>query len=52
MDQYADMQLDFVDATVTAIAERLEDIRRILTVDQRDFRAIRPVHCTHFEVLP
>ncbi len=49
--QYADMKLDFVDATVVAIAERL-NIRRILTLDQRDFRVIRPRHCDYFEILP
>lgn len=49
--QYADLELDFVDAAITAIAERLE-IQRILTVDQRDFRAIRPQHCSYFEILP
>jgi predicted nucleic acid-binding protein len=49
--QYADAGVDFVDITLVAIAERL-DIRRILTVDQRDFRIIRPVHCDHFELAP
>ncbi len=48
---YADMELDFVDASVVAIAERL-NIRQILTVDQRDFRVIRPRHCKYFEILP
>jgi len=51
LDQYAAMELDFVDASITALAERL-NIRRILTVDQRDFRIIRPVHCEYFEILP
>lgn len=49
--QYQDARLDFVDAAITSIAERL-DIRRILTVDQRDFRLIRPRHCAYFEILP
>lgn len=48
---YADLELDFVDASVIAIAERL-DIQRIMTVDQRDFRVIRPRHCEYFEILP
>jgi predicted nucleic acid-binding protein len=51
LDQYADAELDFVDASIVAIAERL-NIRRILTVDRRDFSLIRPTHCDYFEILP
>jgi uncharacterized protein len=51
LNQYADMELDFTDASVVAIAERL-NILKILTVDQRDFRVIRPLHCDYFEILP
>lgn len=51
MRQYADARVDFVDAIIVAIAERL-DITRILTLDQRDFRLIRPRHCDSFELLP
>jgi uncharacterized protein len=51
LDQYADSQLDFVDATIIAIAER-ENITRILTLDRRDFTLIRPRHCDYFEILP
>ncbi len=49
--QYSDAKLDFVDASITALAERLK-IHRILTVDQRDFRMIRPQHCDFFEIIP
>jgi hypothetical protein len=49
--QYQDARLDFVDAAITSIAERL-NIQRVLTVDQRDFRMIRPKHCAYFEILP
>lgn len=51
LDQYADAELDFVDASLVTIAERL-NIRRILTVDRRDFSLIRPAHCDYFEILP
>ncbi len=51
LKQYADARLDFVDASIVALAERLR-IRRILTVDQREFRIIRPRHCDYFELLP
>lgn len=48
---YHDNRLDFVDATLIAIAERL-NIRRVLTLDQRHFRVVRPRHCAAFEILP
>ena len=51
LEQYANLRLDFVDAANVAVAERL-NIQRILTVDQRDFRVIRPKHCDYFEILP
>jgi predicted nucleic acid-binding protein len=51
MEKYADSKLDFVDCAITAMAERL-NISRILTVDQRDFRMIRPSHIPAFEILP
>lgn len=51
MLQYADAGLDFVDALIVAIAERLQ-VTHILTLDQRDFRLIRPRHCEAFELLP
>src|SRR5262245_11865571 len=41
LQQYADTRLDFVDATVIAVAERL-DITEILTLDRRDFSMVRP----------
>lgn len=49
--QYADSHLDFVDATVVAIAERCR-ITRILSLDRRDYTIIRPKHCPYFELLP
>ncbi len=51
LEQYADSQLDFVDAVIVAIAERLE-ITRVLTLDRRDFSIMRPRHCDYFEILP
>ncbi|HXV63184.1 MAG TPA: PIN domain-containing protein [Vicinamibacteria bacterium] len=38
---YRDLDLGLVDSSVIATAERL-GIRRVLTVDERDFRAVRP----------
>lgn len=51
LNQYADSKLDFVDATLVAIAER-HNITRILTLDRRDYLMIRPTHCAFFEILP
>jgi predicted nucleic acid-binding protein len=49
--QYADSRVDFVDALIVAIAERLS-VTRILTLDVRHFAMFRPSHCKGFELLP
>ena len=51
MEKYSDSKIDFVDFVIVAMAERL-NISRILTVDQRDFRMVRPRHIPAFEILP
>ncbi|MCC5623782.1 PIN domain-containing protein [Nostoc sp. CHAB 5715] len=51
LDEYTDSRIDFVDASVMAIAERY-GIKKIFTLDQRDFRLYRPQHCNSFEILP
>lgn len=51
LNQYADAGLDLVDATLVTAAERL-NIDTILTLDQRDFRLIRPRHVDYFSILP
>ncbi len=51
LEQYADSRVDFVDATVMAIAERL-GITTVFTLDRRDFRLFRPNHCDGFTLLP
>lgn len=51
LDKYHDQRLDFTDAAIVAIAERL-NVRRILTLDRRHFSVIRPQHCAAFELLP
>ena len=43
MNKYADVPLGFVDATVVAIAERLET-RDVLTTDRRHFAVIKPAN--------
>jgi predicted nucleic acid-binding protein len=51
LSKYHDTRIDFVDACVMALAERLR-ISRILTFDRRDFGLFRPAHVDHFELLP
>ncbi len=49
--QYADFPLGAVDASIVALAERL-DARTVFTLDHRHFRAIRPRHVEAFTLLP
>ncbi len=51
LEQYRDSRIDFVDATVMAVAERVM-CGTILTLDQRDFRVFRPRHMEYFDLLP
>lgn len=46
---YRDLPLGTVDASVVAIAERL-DIAEIATVDRRDFATVRPSHVNAFDL--
>jgi len=51
VEQYADFPLGATDASVVALAERLNtDI--VVTLDHRHFRAVRPRHCAAFRLLP
>ena len=49
--QYQDSRIDFVDASVMAIAERYH-LTTILTLDRRDFSLYKPPHCPAFILLP
>ena len=51
LNQYADSELDFVDATIVAIAERM-NITKILTLDKHIFSIINPQHCAAFKIFP
>jgi len=51
LEQYQSSRVDFVDASVMAMAERL-NLTMILTLDRRDFSLYRPKHCTAFTLLP
>ena len=49
--KYEDLDLGLADASVVSTAERL-GIRKILTVDERDFRAVRTSKGESFVLLP
>lgn len=49
--RYAALPLEFVDAAVIAVAERLEQTR-IATLDRRHFSVVRPLHVESFELVP
>lgn len=51
MEQYQDARLGFVDASLVAVAERLQ-MREILTTDRRHFSLVRPRHCAAFTLKP
>jgi len=50
-EKYRDAEFGIVDATVMAMAERL-NIEVVLTVDHRDFTIFRPSHCSAFRLIP
>lgn len=51
VDMYRDIGLDAADASVIAIADRL-DQNEVATLDERDFRIVRPRHVDSFDLLP
>lgn len=48
---YSDLDLGFVDASIVAICERLEQTT-VATLDRRHFSVVRPRHCSHLTLLP
>ncbi|HET6549215.1 MAG TPA: PIN domain-containing protein [Solirubrobacter sp.] len=51
VDEYADFPLGGTDASVAAIAERL-DAPIVVTLDRRHFAALKPRHRDAFDLLP
>jgi predicted nucleic acid-binding protein len=51
MRKYRDLRMDVADAALVRIAER-ENIRRIFTIDRRDFAVYRPARIGRFSVIP
>jgi len=51
VEQYADLPLGLVDASVIAVAERLEQ-DTIATLDRRHFSVVRPLHVEALTLVP
>jgi len=51
MEKYQDLPMDMADAALVRVAER-EGIRRVMTLDQKDFRVYRLARKGHFTLLP
>jgi len=51
MARYRDLPLGFVDASLVAIAERLDAVE-LLTTDRRHFHVVRPQHVRSFSLMP
>ena len=48
---YSDLPLGFVDASIVAMAERL-DVRTLVTTDRRHFAVVRPAHVPRLRLVP
>lgn len=51
LDEYSDLELGIVDASVVALCERLGETE-LATLDRRHFSVIRPRHCDALTLLP
>jgi uncharacterized protein len=51
MWKYRDLPMDLADAALVRVAER-DRIRRVFTIDRRDFEIYRPYRLGRFEILP
>jgi uncharacterized protein len=51
VEAYGDLPLGMVDASVVAVAERL-DVRTVMTLNRRDFTVVRPRHVVSFNLIP
>jgi predicted nucleic acid-binding protein len=51
MLKYRDLPMDLADAALVRVAER-ERIRRVFTLDRRDFQVYRPARLGRFAIIP
>lgn len=51
MEKYRDLPMDLADGTLVVLAES-NKIKKIFTLDHRDFRIYKPAHINSFSLLP
>ena len=51
MHKYRDLPMDLADGALVRVAER-ERLRRIFTLDRRDFQVYRPARLGRFAIIP
>ena len=51
MEKYADLPMDFADASLVALSE-VHKVKTIFTLDRTDFSIYRPKHTPHFQIIP
>lgn len=51
VEQYAELRLDLMDASLVAVAERF-GLGRLATLNRRDFTVVRPRHADAFDLIP
>lgn len=51
MQKYKDLPMDVADASLVRVAER-DGIRRLFTIDRREFALYRPVKIGRFQIIP
>jgi predicted nucleic acid-binding protein len=51
LEKYRDLRIGLADASLVVLAERF-GTTRVLTLDERHFRTVRPLHATAFTLLP
>jgi hypothetical protein len=51
MRKYRDLPMDLADAALVRLAER-EGLRRVFTIDRRDFSVYRPARIGRFSIIP
>jgi uncharacterized protein len=51
LEKYHDLRIGLADASLVVLAERY-GTTRVLTLDERHFRAVRPLHAPAFTLLP
>lgn len=50
-ERYSDLPLGATDASIVALAERLE-ATKLITLDRKHFSVVQPLHAEGFELLP